>query len=277
MSKKFEIKNVNVAEFSLDKVKSILWQLYCSPEDAYKRLRLEEKVGTVETQVIVDAVVKAYNKPLLFGQKEPFVATYGIDLGIKSNVVRDIVLERCHKAVNEENHCIEKAIKLLKTEDNGEDVAYRRLIGGLKEIGFTNREANYLVDSCALYPVALLLEKLVEAIPEGKKPAVKVASKKVTDISEHSSEQPINNDLISSLMSNVDDVNAFYAYAGDYKTAEEVFGKYAKLKEELESLEPLVALSKKLEQAGLSFETLVNNKDKIEDVVTALQALAKAV
>lgn len=274
MSKKFEIKNVNVAEFSLEKVKSILWQLYSSPEDAYKRLRIEEKVGTIDTQVIVDAIFAAYNKPLLFGQEEPFVANYGIDLGIKSNVVRDVVLERCHKAVNDEQHCIEKAIKLLKTEDDGEETSYRRLIGGLKEIGFNNREANYLVDSCQLYPVALLLEKLLEAVPKES------CNQKVTVISSHAkvAEQPVmNQTFISKLVDNASNLNAFYSYVDGYKTEEEVMEKYVSLKKQIEELEPLVALTKNLSQVGLGFETLVSNKEKINDVLTALQALEKVV
>lgn len=274
MSKKFEIKNVNVAEFSLEKVKSILWQLYSSPEDAYKRLRIEEKVGTIDTQVIVDAIFAAYNKPLLFGQEEPFVANYGIDLGIKSNVVRDVVLERCHKAVNDEQHCIEKAIKLLKTEDDGEETSYRRLIGGLKEIGFNNREANYLVDSCQLYPVALLLEKLLEAVPKES------CNQKVTVISSHAkvAEQPVmNQTFISKLVDNASNLNAFYSYVDGYKTEEEVMEKYVSLKKQIEELEPLVALTKNLSQVGLGFETLVSNKEKITDVLIALQALEKVV
>lgn len=278
MSKKFEIKNVNVAEFSLEKVKSILWQLYSSPEDVYKRLRIEEKVGTIDTQVIVDAIFAAYNKPLLFGQEEPFVANYGIDLGIKSNVVRDVVLERCHKAVNDEQHCIEKAIKLLKTEDDGEETSYRRLIGGLKEIGFNNREANYLVDSCHLYPVALLLEKLLEVIPKEKKVVPK--TRKVTVISDHTTvaEQPVmNQTFISKLVDNASSVNAFYSYVDRYQSEKEVMEKYVSLKNQLEELEPLVALSKNLAQVGLGFETLVSNKEKINDVLTALQALEKVV
>ena len=58
-------------------------------------------------------------------------------MGTKNYIVRDILIERCYAAVFEEEHCIEKAIKLLKTPDSDFGDSTRRLVGGLKEIGFS--------------------------------------------------------------------------------------------------------------------------------------------
>lgn len=270
MKKNYEFK-VDVSSFSVAKVKDILWQLYYSPEDAFKRLKVTEE--DVASEMLVEALIKKHPN-LLFGKEQTFLSTEGVDLGIKSPVVRDVILERCHKAIEEEDHCIEKAVKLLRTEDNGEEASYKRLIGGLKEIGFKNKEANYLAGACNLYPVALLLDRLnQQSVVEAEDTAVAVETEdEVQEVP-----VPVSSDFITNIVSNKESVDKLLSLISEEdKNLADIEHKYESLKAEFDRLNKLLAVANELEQAGISFDELLARKDKVESLFEAINCLAVA-
>lgn len=271
MKKNYEFK-VEVSEFSVDKAKDILWQLYYSPEDAFKRLKVTEEM---EPEMIAEALLK--KRPnMLFGKEQAFLSTEGVDLGIKAPVVRDVILERCHKAVEEEDHCIEKAVKLLRTEDNGEEASYKRLIGGLKEIGFKNKEANYLAGACNLYPVSLLLDRLNQQV----KNAVEVAVETVVEDEAHETQEvpvPVSSDFITSIVSNKETVDMLFSMITEEdKSMADIKCKFESTRAELNRISKLLAVVNELEQAGISFDELMERKDKVESLFDAINCLEVA-
>ena len=158
-------KIFDIHKYSSNTLINILWQLCYMPDEELNVLRVNDISSKELIDYIIDECSKSSKLPF-FGNDTSCVDTHGIDLGIKNNIVRDIVIKRCFDAVFSEQHIIKKAIKLLKTEDDGSELNSRRLCGGLKEIGFSNKEANYIKDTCNCYAIALLLEKYEEELEE---------------------------------------------------------------------------------------------------------------
>jgi len=270
MKKNFEF-NVAVDTFSTDKVKDILWQLYYLPEVAFKRLKIE--TTEADPQQVAQCLIKAYKakKPMfLFGQAEPALSTEGIDIGIKFPVVRDIVLEHCYKASETRTCPLEKLVKLLKTQDTGDETSMKRIVGGLKAMGFDNDEANYLYKSCNLYPVSLLLEKLDQAAT--LKNVVPVVAEEV-----QKTQVQVNSNFITGIVSNKETVGMLLCLVTEEdKSMADIKRKYEGIRAEFDRLNKLLAVANELEQAGISFDELLARKDKVESLFDAINCLAVA-
>lgn len=266
-----------------DKIKQILWQLYYLPEEAYKQLDIEGIAEFSRNDLVehILGVCEASNISLYFGKAQPFVSTEGVDLGIKFPVVRDAILERCHAAVFDEEHCIEKAIKLLKT-DSELELADRRLFGGLKEIGFSNKEASYLKDSCNLYPVSLILERLLdkakiqeqteiveEVIFDENKPVLEEETVEKNEAPE---------DKLKGLLkfiANEEKVKNFYLCMNNRKenSKANVEATIAFYKKELEKLEKALEILSELEEQGITFDELINKEAELKAFLKLVKEL----
>ena len=209
-------------------------------------------------------MVKEVRNPernLKFAEAEPIRDTLNVDLCIKNPVVRDIVIERCYAALEEERE-IEKIIKLLKTEDDGSELSSRRFYGGLKAIGFNNDEANYLKETCALYPMSLLLTRLVtnntdNSTNKSETENVEISEletsaidMKATTLSIIQNQETVQQVLHCIVTNNIEDLL-------------QVNQKVVELKEQLELLENFEKSVKMLESKGIMFDYIVSKKDSI--------------
>ena len=148
-----------IMELKDDSLREILWRLCYDKENTLQFLQAE---NVVTDEIIKELLIECAKneRNIKFAAEKPVLDTLGVDLGIKNPVVRDVIILRCYKAVFNEQHHIKKAINLIKTEDDGTTYSSRRMFGGLLEIGFSSNEVSYIKETCNLYPISLLLERL---------------------------------------------------------------------------------------------------------------------
>lgn len=224
-----KVEMLKEAEF-----KDVLWRLCYMPEETLKELELE---GSDAKEVKQAVLQKAKENPkFFFAGDTPCVDTLGIDLGVKNAILRDVLIEKCSELVSSRNRYIEKAIALLRKQDNGTDYAKRNIIGGLKILGFSNEEANYIFDTCNLYPVSLFLERLYEkAKQEGYFTRKTVRNVEST---QEENQQTCGNHIVN-LLNHKDLIKEIFDIAGDFITEEQVLDALKNAKEPIAKLEKL--------------------------------------
>jgi hypothetical protein len=259
--------NIDLSFKTKKEIKKMLFQLFYDKDAALEELGLEcEDPRNVVNAIIEES--KKTQKNLLFGEEVPFLDTKGIDLGIKEPVVRDFVLERCYKAVFDEEvlHCIPKSAKLLKTPDDGSEENQRKLYGGLKELGFSNKEANYLKETINLHPVGLLLDKLEEAkltdSSDEQSTVVAAEQEKISDDVISVKENPEN---VSNYISNKDEISDILEMSKSYgiETVDALQEKIGDLTKSLDDLKQLQEKIGKLKKSGIDFDELIKKENVI--------------
>lgn len=277
-------KNFNIQNYSVETLKNILWQLCYEPDDVLKRLKISDMSAGELTSFIFEECRKN-SKVLLFGEEKPFSDTKGIDLGVKNNIVRDAIIQRCYRAIFDEQHNIGKAIKLIKTEDDASEIVSRKIFGGLREIGFSNKEANYIKETCNPYPIALLLERLNEDlmnylengdICEYNPITNKVVSTPDIDENMQYESHCLNNVndenqevTVFKILENKDDISQFLKIPENqrFTNIESMHNQVARYKSQIEILERMITCAEKLEKAGINLNYLNENKDIISELI----------
>ena len=152
-------KIFELSSYDEETIKDLLWQICYN----FKNINEEHNQKYKSSKEAINYIInkcKENGINISFAGENSAKDTMGVDLGINNPIVLDVIVRRCYAAVYEEERCIEKVIKLLKTEDTGFDNSHKRIFGGLRELGFSAEEADYLKGTCHLYPVALFLERL---------------------------------------------------------------------------------------------------------------------
>ena len=152
-------KIFELSSYDEETIKDLLWQVCYN----FKNINEEHNQKYKSSKEAINYIInkcKENGINISFAGENSAKDTMGVDLGINNPIVVDVIVKRCYSAVYKEDSCIEKVIKLLKTQDTGSNNTHKRIFGGLRELGFSTEEANYLKETCNLYPVALFLERL---------------------------------------------------------------------------------------------------------------------
>lgn len=278
--KNAKVVNVEIGNLGIGEIKKLLWRLCYDSEVTLEELDLEKDVVTisdVKTSILQQAREK-FGIKFLFAGKEPYADTFGIDLGIKDPVVRDTLLYKCYKFVeNATDDEISIVVGLLKTDVESEK-AERRLVGGLKAIGFGNKAAKYLYETCCLYPVSLLLTKMMEkeaaAVEEKYNQEVVICASNTTEqptVAEVKKETTVSTAVYVYNKAAIEELFAF-GLASE-TTKEEVEKALENAKKELERLEKIMSLVVELEGNGLTLEDVLAKREKLTNFFRAMEAL----
>ena len=208
------------------------------PEETLKELELEGRDSKEVKQAVLQKAKE--NPKFLFAGKTPCVDTLGIDLCIKDEVLRDILIEKCSELITSKNRYIEKAIVLLGWDlsDKDEQRAEKNIIGGLKILGFSDMEANYIFKTCSLYPVSLFLKRLYEKAKEEGYFARKTERKNETEKVAQENQQTCGNQIVN-LLNHKDLIKEIFDIAGEFTTEEQVLDALKNAKEPIAKLEKL--------------------------------------
>lgn len=253
---------LNLGILSNEELKEYLWKLTYDPISVMQSfsndISMEKFIG------MVVAETRNENRNLHFAEAEPVFDTLGVDLGIKNPIVRDVLIERCYKAVFEEEREVEKIIKLLKTEDDGSELSSRRFYGGLKAMGFGNDEANYIKETCSLYPVSLLLMRLVtnSSIQDISNVQSSTDEKisttfKVPDNTKVTTLAVIENE--ENIIQVLDCVSKY-----DITNLEQVTSKIEELKVQIDFLQNISNVIQSLSNEGITLEYVISKREAIE-------------
>lgn len=273
--------NVEIGNFGIGEIKKLLWRLCYDPEVTLEEIKLEKDVviADVKTSILQQAREK-FGIKFLFAGKEPYAGTFGIDLGIKDPVVRDTVIYKCYKFVeNAKNDDVSKAVGLLKTDPESEK-AEARLVGGLKALGFGNKAAKYLYETCCLYPISLLLARMLEEEAEETEAEEGAGGNTVICASNTNfrpakvgveKETTVSTELY---VRNKAEIKELFAFGLAIETTkEEVEKELENAKKELERLEKIMELITGLEENGLTLEDVLAKKEKLTNFFTAMEEL----
>lgn len=285
----------------IENLKKFLWCLVYAPEvaleryeelyeDIYKDSDLKEK----NLEKIQSDILDRYPN-LEFGREKPCSDTKGVDMGTKNPIIRDTLIERCYAAVFEEDHCIERAIKLLKTPDDDFDETTRRLVGGLKEIGFSYDEGNYLRRTCNLRPVALLLERLWGSFEAQREKEINekvspVVVPQEETISMFKKEEPkpqvvvaavpnatVPNPTVSfpTLLENMEPMRFIFSNGNfsRFEKIDNVDQEIIALENEISALRKIQEAGAKLNNSGITSEYVIRNKETLKKFIEAAQSL----
>lgn len=152
-------KIFELSSYDEETIKDLLWQVCYDFKNINEGHNQKYKSSKEAINYIINKC-KESGINISFAGENSAKDTMEVDLGINNPIVVDVIVKRCYAAVYNENCCIEKVIKLLKTQDTGSNNSHKRIFGGLRELGFSAEEADYLKETCNLYPVALFLERL---------------------------------------------------------------------------------------------------------------------
>lgn len=272
----------------IENVKKFLWCMVFAPEvvmdryeDIYEEIYKDSDIKETDISKIQSTVLAKY-PDLKFGREEPCADTKGIDMGTKNPIIRDILIERCYAAVYEEEHCIEKAIKLLKTPDDGYEDAVRRLVGGLREIGFSYEEGNYLRATCNLRPVALLLERLWAEFETQKEDEVDDDVTPEAIFQEEAKVEPIITSVskakvitVPTLLENIEPMRFIFSN-GNFSRFEKlgnVDNEIIALQNEISKLRKIQEVGAKLNSSGITSEYVIQNQESLRKFVEATDSL----
>lgn len=280
----------------LENVKKFLWCMIFAPEvaferyeDIYEEIYKNSDVKETNIDKIQNDIWNQY-PDFKFGRVEPYLDTKGIDMGTKNPIIRDTLIERCYAAVYEEEHCIEKAIKLLKTPDDGFEDSTRRLVGGLREIGFSYDEGNYLRATCNLRPVALLLERLwadFEAqseVEDNEEVLTEEVSQQetISIVKEETKMEPIIAAIpkakvitVPTLLENMEPMRFIFSNGNfsRYEKLDNVDNQIIALQNEISTLRKIQEVSNKLNNSGITPEYVIQNQESLRKFVEATDSL----
>lgn len=274
--------NVNFKEMTVYEIRNILWKLCYKPEDALKELSMEK----VEQKDVIDAILQQCKEEkinLLFAGEIPCADTLGIDMGISNPVVRDILIQKAYNAVESDNPNVGKAATLF-TGNYPAYVKEAKIFGGLKSIKFSNEEATYLYNTCNLYPVGLLLKKLIDKKEEENAKLEKVESIPNLEVVSETVEIPLipqeekekdteekETFKVPAIIKNKEKVQEFLNVSGNVNF-DTLDTDIENLQNELKRLQSVKTLLSTLEAAGVSLEML-KKTDKIVELFKVMEAL----
>lgn len=272
----------------LENVKKFLWCLVYAPEvafDRYEEIYEEIYKNSEVKETDIDKIqnhIWAQYPDFDFGRVEPYLDTKGVDMGTKNHIIRDTLIERCYAAVFEEEHCIEKAIKLLKTPDDGFEDSTRRLVGGLREIGFSYDEGNYLRATCNLRPVALLLERLWAEFEAHKQDEIDDEATPEAISQEEAKVEPIIAAIpkakvitVPTLLENIEPMRFIFSN-GNFSRFEKlgnVDNEILALQNEISKLRKIQEVGAKLNDSGITSEYVIQNQESLRKLVEATDSL----
>lgn len=285
------IKSFKISNYDDEQLRKILWMLCYTPEYELKWLNEDEVSAEYLIKHIFDECKKS-SRQLLFGGDKAIADIKNIDLGITNGIVRDVIIKRCYDAVFHENHCIERAIKLLQTEESELESCTKRIVGGLLEIGFSSKEALYIRQTCNCYPIGLLLDRYNQELQEkqnsgelrgglgieiplinstrsnpGKLIAVSMQEKN------DSNSIPVS---VGSLLKNKEIISKLLSpesEAFDFNGLDEISSEILAVKERLDKLCDLENDLKNLEADGISLGYIAGRKDEIKNFYVSMEAL----
>ncbi len=303
-----EIMNTAVEaamEFKGSRVKKVCWQLFYDREGAFKQLKIFDHFDdeNLSAEVLAKEILEGYRQdvcgtkiPLNFGSAEPLLTDMGVELGIKSPIVRDVLLDRCHEIIYGQrplnDGLITKVIKLFKTPEDA-DNHESRVVGGLKQIRFTNSEANWLYKTTNLYPFGILLERLLmERTKIDELEQQHEAEQKVEETDKveqhHEAEQKAEETArvepkqkpkqVSSFVSGVNEykeqIKQLYELMGEEDTLGSITEKLEKYKKELQRIEEILSIVELFRSVGLNPEELIERKEAVVNLFAALDQFA---
>ena len=272
----------------VENFKKFLWCLVYAPEVAleryeelYEEIYKDSDVKETNYEKIQSYILAKY-PDLEFAGIEPCLDTKGIDMGTKNPIIRDTLIERCYSAVYQEEHCIEKAIKLLKTPDDGFEDSTRRLVGGLREIGFSYDEGNYLRATCNLRPVALLLERLWAEFEAHKQDEIDDEATPEAISQEEAKVEPIIAAIpkakvitVPTLLENIEPMRFIFSN-GNFSRFEKlgnVDNEILALQNEISKLRKIQEVGAKLNDSGITSEYVIQNQESLRKLVEATDSL----
>ena len=260
---------IDLKKYNKEEIKSILWRLCYDSNKVLEEMELKD----TESKKVIEFVLKKCGEEevaLCFGDENPYFDTQSIDLGIKNPIVRDVLLEKSYSAV-ETSPYIKKAITLFTT-DYLESLKESKVIGGLKILGFSNQEANYLYNSCNLYPIGLLLKKLVEKQEkEPKKVIEKTFKEQVKPVVVEKKKSSTTK--VTTLVANKELIEEIFKLLKDEKTSLEVSNALEVAHAEVKRLQELQKLLNELSLNGISFEEIIEKKQKLYELYSAMAAI----
>lgn len=263
----------DVKKYNENEIKKILWRLCYEPENILKEIELED-TDPKEAREAILSKCKEAEITLNFGDENPALDTLGIDLGIKNTVVRDVLLQKVYEAIDSNFYNIPKAVTLLTT-DYLESIKESKVIGGLKILGFLNVEANYLYNSCNLYPVGLLLKKIMDKSNEKISTTVPARSqvvRRVVEVEEKKVKKSSTN-RAAVLVSNKETIEDVFSLLKDEKDLAQIRADLEAAKKEVERLQKLESLISILSSNGISLEEIIDKKQKLLELFSAMAAL----
>jgi len=259
-----KVNEFDISRYDDNALKHILWQLCYNPFETAFKMGFGE-CNEEDLKKFILSKAKEEGRLLDFACEAPVLETYGVDMGIKNPIVRDYIIEKCHAVALKDD--VNKILRLLKTEERGDVESSRKIHGGLREMDLLREEASYIQETCNVYPIYLLLQRITQDLINT-----------IESSYNYKDDEPFEEEVDLSANENDEPTDIVEVAVIENKvlptiSVQELIANGEVVQEAMQLLERLEEISELLKVVGISLEYVSSKKNYLNALYNAIDNL----